>query len=607
MSVETDKIGSGWENRLVLAMLLCIGQMLYQKIGLDTGNLTLYIPLIRFLEGKANFINDPIYSGLRYYASYFYTLIAYLHLSDSMLRLFFAAGYFIFETVIFYVLFLLWEYFKFSDRIIIWSGVLLALGYLPAVGAAAWWWIFTHQMPALLMILAAFYLLLKDKPLISAILLGIAANIHIIFAFSASIFFGLYLIYNKKWKYFLWGILLIAVFSIPTVLKVLTLNTTTNDDTVLKLLYTRSQTELFPSRLGVLWIPFVVFAIIVLMQANSLWREIKYWAVPLVASTVISILIAVAGDITKNLFLLRTQSLRGSLYFVLLFLPFLTQYIFSTAEKTRASLLSFIPVWGRYPPVSHISLIFPSIVQSKKTLWIIGTIWTTALVIGPILVWSGLVPYENVKNFVITDYELWARYVPIGIIMTIGIWADFWKKYKMFPVYVLLLFALLRAAVGGPFSVQDKYWVDVQKWAAQNTSPNATFLVPPTSDGFRVYSRRSIVFDWKSGPGVDTKWWERLQLFHPAEYSPEGVRQAYEKMSDLEKVKIAQSVGAEYIVCSAKKNFSLGKRVYSNLKWSVYKIGVDNEKTNLDNFGDNPHSAGGSWGSDKKSRKREAR
>jgi hypothetical protein len=59
-------------------------------------------------------------------------------------------------------------------------------------------------------------------------------------------------------------------------------------------------------------------------------------------------------------------------------------------------------------------------------------------------------------------------------------------------------------------------WIDVGRWCEANTLPNALFLVPPQTEGFRVYSHRGIVGDWTDGSisafsrPFALDWWRRM-------------------------------------------------------------------------------------------------
>lgn len=66
-------------------------------------------------------------------------------------------------------------------------------------------------------------------------------------------------------------------------------------------------------------------------------------------------------------------------------------------------------------------------------------------------------------------------------------------------------------------NAQPPDWLDVQRWARDSTPRDAVFVVPPSHDGFRVESERSIYGDWKDGTqaffnaDVGHEWLRRMQ------------------------------------------------------------------------------------------------
>lgn len=60
-------------------------------------------------------------------------------------------------------------------------------------------------------------------------------------------------------------------------------------------------------------------------------------------------------------------------------------------------------------------------------------------------------------------------------------------------------------------------WREIQDWAANATAKTARFLTPPRPGGFRVYSRRAAVVEWKDGaamlwtPGFGPGWEARMR------------------------------------------------------------------------------------------------
>lgn len=89
-----------------------------------------------------------------------------------------------------------------------------------------------------------------------------------------------------------------------------------------------------------------------------------------------------------------------------------------------------------------------------------------------------------------------------------------------------------------------------QNWARENTPKNALFLTPPKEAGFRVFSRRAIVGEWKDGTqqyfddGFAKEWGLRMEAVMAKEFG---------KYTDEEIVALAQRFGADYIVGQGRR------------------------------------------------------
>ena len=124
-------------------------------------------------------------------------------------------------------------------------------------------------------------------------------------------------------------------------------------------------------------------------------------------------------------------------------------------------------------------------------------------------------------------------------------------------------------------------WVEVQLWAAKSTPREALFLTPPQQGGFRIYSNRSVVCEWRDGTQLyfsaafAKDWWNKLTALRPVVYDSKGTHElmhgkTLEKMDDREIASLAKSYGAEYIVLPAGQDREL-KCKYANSKWAVYE------------------------------------
>jgi hypothetical protein len=92
-------------------------------------------------------------------------------------------------------------------------------------------------------------------------------------------------------------------------------------------------------------------------------------------------------------------------------------------------------------------------------------------------------------------------------------------------------------------------WREAQDWARRSTPRDAVFLTPPREAGFRVFSERTVVGEWKDGT---------QQYFDDAFVREWGTRmealrgEAYPSLSDDELLGLAARYGASYVVLPAR-------------------------------------------------------
>lgn len=92
-------------------------------------------------------------------------------------------------------------------------------------------------------------------------------------------------------------------------------------------------------------------------------------------------------------------------------------------------------------------------------------------------------------------------------------------------------------------------WREAQDWARRSTPKDAVFLTPPREAGFRVFSERTVVGEWKDGTqqyfddAFVREWGDRMQALRG---------DAYPSLSDGELLDLAARYGASYIVLPAR-------------------------------------------------------
>jgi hypothetical protein len=93
-------------------------------------------------------------------------------------------------------------------------------------------------------------------------------------------------------------------------------------------------------------------------------------------------------------------------------------------------------------------------------------------------------------------------------------------------------------------------------------------FTPPREAGFRVFSERTIVGEWKDGTqqyfddAFVKEWGRRMDALGPA---------PYEKHSVPELLEVARRYGATYIVLPARPRRKALTLVHRNEEWAVYE------------------------------------
>ena len=203
----------------------------------------------------------------------------------------------------------------------------------------------------------------------------------------------------------------------------------------------------------------------------------------------------------------------------------------------------------------------------------------------------------------------WARLVAVGTLVALAGWnsphlAIAWDQYPLdeltkptvlgaAALATLVLvgreldprqrrWAALAAAVGtvlwlGPDAYARKRpkwetgsWREVQDWVRLNTPKDAIFVTPPQEAGFRVFSERTVVGEWKDGTQqyfdeqFATEWAARMEALGPADYV---------KLSDDQLAQIARRFRATFVVVPVRRRGHPGlEEEYQNNHYAVYRV-----------------------------------
>ena len=115
---------------------------------------------------------------------------------------------------------------------------------------------------------------------------------------------------------------------------------------------------------------------------------------------------------------------------------------------------------------------------------------------------------------------------------------------------------------------EEGRWRATQDWVRLNTPASAVILTPPHETGFRVFSERTVVAEWKDGTqqyfddGFVMEWAERIRVLGD---------EAYAKLSDEELRQAAYRYQASYIVLPARRRPRRElPKLYDNGGYAVY-------------------------------------
>lgn len=130
---------------------------------------------------------------------------------------------------------------------------------------------------------------------------------------------------------------------------------------------------------------------------------------------------------------------------------------------------------------------------------------------------------------------------------------------------LLLIFALLFYQKSSPvYKKQNSNWIDAQVWIQNHTSKNCVVLTPFDHQGFRIYSKRTIVSEYKDG----------TLSFYSQPFSKEWDNrrkdiEGWEKLSPFELEKIAGKYNISLLVAENRYHVPLST-LYSNSQYSIY-------------------------------------
>ena len=193
--------------------------------------------------------------------------------------------------------------------------------------------------------------------------------------------------------------------------------------------------------------------------------------------------------------------------------------------------------------------------RSARQPWIRNATFTLSLT-GLL----GLICFERVN---ITEVKLWRGVDPDAQ-------KGYWEK----------IVEKTRAKIDWPGTGMQSDWIQFQLWVRDNTPPGTLFFVPPSLNGFRVFSQRNAFLEAYDAeptifqPEYATAVIERLKIF---EYWPPTIRnaeradQVYHTLGTGDWQRLAQQWDAPYLITNRRVKLPFAK-LYERGDITLWKI-----------------------------------
>lgn len=422
---------------------------------------------------------------------------------------------------------------------------------------------FSYRTAAIPFLLISVYFILRKRYIISAFILALSFNLHPISAVPVFIFLISMLFFDlsARRKIFI-AIFVSIVLSLPIIIWKFcapgqTIPFLMGSDWM-RALKIRSSHHFFPlfSGYGIESITVFFTGIILLLTCkyrNDAGKKTYFFSMLAIFLCVLNFFIM---QIIPVSILIHLQLYRSGLFLFLFTMFFLADYIldmnssFSFFKKTIATVIIILVAGNCFLPVLIFLMaifLFMGSSNGEKIYRIAGLSAKIILVAAIIMIlfnnrWAFLNPFDNKDRRLFKKVDL-----PGG------------KDYSS--------------------------WIDVQLWAKANTSKEDLFITPVYLKGFRFYSERGIVGNWKDGtlaiydPVFAKDWLERMENFkflgRIKEYGyhqiPVGSKEDFLSLQETDILKIAKKYGAKYIIMEKERDLNFREK-YSNDSFRVYEI-----------------------------------
>lgn len=421
---------------------------------------------------------------------------------------------------------------------------------------------FTYRIAATPLMLISLYFILQKRYLLPIILLGFSAYMHILSIIPAFIFLSFMIILECKLnrRNIIYLLILSLVFT-PVIIWILTYMVnhpkpafiTNNWLYAIKI---RSAHHFFPitNKAGFNSIIIFISAVLVFfnfyINNNEFKKKIYFLSILMILLCVLNFLVINFIPLTL---LMQLQLYRSAFYFILFSMFFLADYLVEINKSNNwprriIAIGIIVSISGNF---LHLFLVFFLIalaqhIFNKKPLPIVRSVMN-------ILVLAILIFFLQ-NNIASTETQQYGRRQLFG-------------------------------KIDLPENKNYSRWVKLQLWCKYNTFKEELFIIPPHREGFRFYSERGIVGNWKDGtlaiadPIFEKDWLGRMRDLRCLDSSrefgtaepPIRCKEGFNSLTENDILRLAEKYDAKYIVIDDTKELSF-KKLYSDGEFKIYRL-----------------------------------
>ena len=609
-------------HTLTTLFLLAVAQPLWHGYQFGVSDHSIQFSIMNRIMDPTLYPGDPMLDTAKGYVSFFPRLMTILiKIIKNIESLYFSLhilSYFFYFAILYYISKLLFDETSAILCVILMSTKKIVLG-----GSSIH---FTGLYPSFLIlpfVLMAIYLFLKEKHAIAYTIIGVSLNFHTLVAGHAVCMLLCYSLFSVVSKKIHFGQLVkyvgtLVLFASPTIIWIFSTHGEMTDEWI-RLLRVRSSHHSFPlSWSSAHYVNYLLFlatgalSFIYIPRLES-HRKMLAFVLAIGGLCVIGLIFSEYYPVKS---VLRGQLFRSTNFLTIFCVIYISNYLYHCWQKSVLHKVTTAIIFISLFLPSNFNLLVLGLIlaviaenlvrnnnrsykqpndemgKESSSSYSSRLLWISIFALVAILIRS-LSPHDSfpasfslnsIISLIQTFFEDRLLVYTICAAITIGLFTNLMNlvhKLSALAITVLLVIIYIVPSAYRGFHSEDRDsqgWRGVQTWARKNTRKADLFLTPPYMTGFRIFSQRPIVGEWKDGTQqyfdaeYSYEWWRRMRDMR---LDSSGERN-FDKLGKTEYQKLAEKYGASYLVLSSKISLGLSK-IYDNNQYSVYQLG-DSQK-----------------------------